>query len=146
MTVRRKAHKSSEVGRHTSEAPISGGPHSTTSELSPPPLLSIYHGQEKALAQTWVSPAATLTLAVQRGFATTSVARKSEPAKEEPVPEPESPTKTQPIQPVPSADADWEDEKSIEEIELQSLVDRLHDKGEREVARIIKVGAPKRPD
>ncbi|WRT66497.1 uncharacterized protein IL334_003456 [Kwoniella shivajii] len=34
--------------------------------------------------------------------------------------------------------ADWEDEGSIERASLQSLVDRLHDKGEKEVARIIK--------
>jgi ATP-dependent RNA helicase DHX29 len=35
--------------------------------------------------------------------------------------------------------ADWEDERLDENSALQSLVDRLHDKGEKEVNRIIKV-------
>ncbi len=34
---------------------------------------------------------------------------------------------------------DWEVEKSAEEIALQSLVDRLHDKAEKEASRVIKV-------
>jgi hypothetical protein len=36
---------------------------------------------------------------------------------------------------------DWEDEKYAEEHSLQQLVDRLHDKGEKEVSRIVKVRA-----
>jgi len=43
------------------------------------------------------------------------------------------------IQPHSNVKDDWEDEKSAEEIALQSLVDRLHEKGEREVTRIVKV-------
>lgn len=35
--------------------------------------------------------------------------------------------------------ADWEDERLDEASALQQLVDRLHDKGEKEVNRIIKV-------
>lgn len=38
--------------------------------------------------------------------------------------------------------ADWEDERNDEETALQSLVDRLHDKGEKEVNRIVKVCHP----
>ena len=34
---------------------------------------------------------------------------------------------------------DWEDEKVIEGAALQAMVDRLHDKGEKEVARVLKV-------
>lgn len=34
---------------------------------------------------------------------------------------------------------DWEDERAIEDAALQGLVDRLHEKGEKEVNRIIKV-------
>ncbi len=34
---------------------------------------------------------------------------------------------------------DWEDEKVIEEAALQGLVERLQDKGEKEVARVLKV-------
>ena len=33
---------------------------------------------------------------------------------------------------------DWEDEKAAEEVVLQALVERLHDKGEKEVARVLK--------
>lgn len=35
---------------------------------------------------------------------------------------------------------DWEDEAFAEQTALQSLVDRLHEKGEKEVSRIVKVG------
>jgi ATP-dependent RNA helicase DHX29 len=34
---------------------------------------------------------------------------------------------------------DWETEKSEDELKIQGLVDRLHDKAEKEVARVIKV-------
>ena len=37
---------------------------------------------------------------------------------------------------------DWEDEKVIEEAALQAMVERLHDKGEKEVARVLKVRSP----
>ena len=37
---------------------------------------------------------------------------------------------------------DWEDEKHAEEALLQALVDRLDDKGEKEVARVLKVSSP----
>ena len=33
---------------------------------------------------------------------------------------------------------DWEDEKLAEQAALQQLVDRLHEKGEKEVSRILK--------
>lgn len=42
-------------------------------------------------------------------------------------------------QPVQSVKEDWEDEKAIEEAALQSLVERLHDKGVKEVSRVLKV-------
>ena len=35
---------------------------------------------------------------------------------------------------------DWEDEKADEVAALQSLVDRLQEKGDKEVSRILKVG------
>lgn len=34
---------------------------------------------------------------------------------------------------------DWEDEAAVEQAALQQLVDRLQEKGDKEVARIIKV-------
>jgi hypothetical protein len=37
------------------------------------------------------------------------------------------------------AKEDWEDEQSTEEAALQALVDKLHDKGEKEISRILKV-------
>lgn len=46
-----------------------------------------------------------------------------------------------PIEQQISSDAtkeDWEDDKSFEETALQGLVERLHDKGEKEVARVLK--------
>jgi len=35
---------------------------------------------------------------------------------------------------------DWEAENYVEEQSLQSLVERLNDKGEKEVTRVVKVG------
>lgn len=34
---------------------------------------------------------------------------------------------------------DWEGEKSAEQVKLQDIVDRLHDKAGKEVSRILKV-------
>ena len=36
---------------------------------------------------------------------------------------------------------DWEDEKAAEEVALQALVEKLHDKGEKEVARVLKASS-----
>ncbi|ORY32822.1 P-loop containing nucleoside triphosphate hydrolase protein [Naematelia encephala] len=91
---------------------------------------------------------------VQRGFATTSVPSKK--PKDEPKPEE---IDHQPVT-VDSASTqqkdgeriedtsqgntsaavkeDWDDEKAIEEAALQALVDRLHEKAEKEVVRILK--------
>ncbi|KAK4689978.1 ATP-dependent RNA helicase DHX29, partial [Tremellales sp. Uapishka_1] len=99
---------------------------------------------------------------IQRGFATTSVAAKA-PATSTSTEEQEEgasaaldeaqsssiasngygqPTNSENV---PRKDnhlafqaEDWDDEKSIEEAHLQGIVDRLHDKGEKEVARVIK--------
>nr|XP_019011047.1 DEAH box polypeptide 36 [Kwoniella pini CBS 10737]OCF49828.1 DEAH box polypeptide 36 [Kwoniella pini CBS 10737] len=76
---------------------------------------------------------------VQRGFATTSiVTKKPEPA---PAPSLDNDPKSA-DNPAdkgkPTAQADWEDEEAIGKAALQSLVDKLHDKGEKEVSRIIK--------
>ncbi|OCF60762.1 DEAH box polypeptide 36 [Kwoniella mangroviensis CBS 10435] len=89
---------------------------------------------------------------VQRGFATTSTASK----KPEPAPEPAqkqeegkdtSTNGTQNSQPedqkpnIPTfnkQEPDWEDDEAMEKAALQSLVDKLHEKGEKEVARVVK--------
>jgi len=108
-------------------------------------------------------------LAVNRGFATTSIASKKAPQGDLLIPEGEggpaldtapdsasAPPGTQtPARsgkdsalangPTGSLVAstnvkeDWEDEKVIEEAALQGLVERLQDKGEKEVARVLKV-------
>ncbi|WVQ80786.1 hypothetical protein IAT38_002891 [Cryptococcus sp. DSM 104549] len=90
---------------------------------------------------------------VQRGFATTSVAnKKPPPQKEEPVQESkeDAPAAGEPsvegASPAPAENgdaapdklADWEDDAALEKEALQALVDKLHDKGEKEVARVIK--------
>lgn len=86
--------------------------------------------------------------AVQRGFATTSVAsKKVEKPKEEPEPEPDPKNSAEPAADGAATAAvvdsktkeDWEDEKGAEELALQELVERLHEKGEKEVSRILKV-------
>ncbi|KIR55599.1 DEAH box polypeptide 36 [Cryptococcus gattii Ru294] len=75
-----------------------------------------------------------------RGFATTSLPKKSAPQSVPPPalspPPPPPPATTLPSSPLPAAD--WEHEESAEEIALQSLVDRLQDKAEKEVTRIVK--------
>ncbi|WWD17179.1 hypothetical protein CI109_101617 [Kwoniella shandongensis] len=94
---------------------------------------------------------------VQRGFATTSAAKK--PVA--PPPEPEASTERQDESQATASDipasqngaapsgsdapgkgidaqADWDDEEAIERAALQSLVEKLHDKGEKEVSRIVK--------
>jgi ATP-dependent RNA helicase DHX29 len=82
--------------------------------------------------------------AVQRGVATTSVAaKKAEKSLEAPEPsEPEPPIITKQVesgnQQSSSAEDDWEHEQNAGDTALQSLVDRLQEKGEREVARILK--------
>lgn len=87
--------------------------------------------------------------AVQRGFATTSVAsKKVDKSKEEPEKENAQAGAAEPTAAEAAAPAaedggkpkdDWEDEKSSEELALQELVERLHEKGEKEVSRILKV-------
>ncbi|WVR06931.1 hypothetical protein IAU60_003967 [Kwoniella sp. DSM 27419] len=89
---------------------------------------------------------------VQRGFATSSVApkkpppvaepapgdasRDTEPAKESAVSSTDDPETNRPLQ--ADTKADWDDEEAIERATLQTLVDKLHDKGEKEVNRIVK--------
>jgi hypothetical protein len=95
-----------------------------------------------------------VTSAVQRGFATTSVAPKKPAVSEEQAPVTQdtgassstnatnhhgattTPVSTEASQPEKE---DWEDEKAVEQAALQSLVDKLHEKGEKEVSRILKV-------
>lgn len=98
--------------------------------------------------------------AVNRGFATTSIASKK---KQEETVEPEvsaeskssdivthdsnaqpttagsSLTVAQAGQPTNGIKEDWEDEALAQQQALQGLVDRLYEKGEKEVSRIIKV-------
>lgn len=88
----------------------------------------------------------------QRGVATTSVASKKQIEREaEQIPTPEVPTEPA-VEPEqrradgPATDAhDWEDADFVEKQSLQQLVDRLHDKGEKEVTRIVKVSQRKGP-
>jgi len=40
----------------------------------------------------------------------------------------------------PETAQDWEAENYVEEQSLQALVERLNDKGEKEVTRVVKVG------
>lgn len=113
-------------------------------------------------------PSSRHATAVQRGFATTSVVSKKakeEAAAEEERQRQSSAdasaaasTNATPGNATPAGGAaapdgltaaldragepakeDWEDEKAMEEAALQALVDRLHDKGEKEVSRVIKV-------
>lgn len=98
--------------------------------------------------------------AVQRGFATTSVASKKpkdEPEQDNDQMEEDksglSPAGGKEVNAnvnpaglgdtAPNGQAttkeDWEDEAAMEQAALQILVDRLHDKGEKEVARVLKV-------
>jgi hypothetical protein len=78
--------------------------------------------------------------------ATTSVASKKQIEREaEATAEPEIPTEPV-VEPLPqqadasrTGDQDWEDADYVEKQSLQQLVDRLHDKGEKEVSRIVKV-------
>lgn len=89
---------------------------------------------------------------MQRGVATTSVASKKPRAKQEE----EEPTEVvpnlqngsaskiapaAPIQTGANDKEDWEEEVSAEEAALQAIFERLQDKGEKEIARVIKVGS-----
>lgn len=73
-----------------------------------------------------------------RGFATTSLPKKAAPPSAPPPAHspPAPPPPALPSSPPPPAD--WEHEESAEEVALQGLVDRLQDKAEKEVARIVK--------
>ncbi|OCF41878.1 DEAH box polypeptide 36 [Kwoniella heveanensis CBS 569] len=91
---------------------------------------------------------------VHRGFATSSVASKKPPPSPKAVSSSNdqiAPTKSQDTPEIVKSNddangpsksmataADWEDEGALERAALQSLVDRLHEKGEKEVNRIIK--------
>lgn len=44
------------------------------------------------------------------------------------------------VRPERATQEDWEDEKASNQAVLQGLVERLHDKGEKEVLRVLKVG------
>lgn len=97
--------------------------------------------------------------AVNRGFATTSVASKKqlEAAKEESAAKQDEP-EANVAAPISigtggngaassgqaTAKEDWEDEGLAEQNALQALVDRLHEKGEKEVSRIVKVSSTSR--
>jgi hypothetical protein len=90
---------------------------------------------------------------VNRGFATTSQPKKPVPIVEEPLdPEPpvEDATKTATSEGTngqavkrnelgPKGQDDWEDELGLEEGIYQGYVERLQEKGEKEINRIIKV-------
>jgi hypothetical protein len=94
----------------------------------------------------------------QRGVATTSVASKKQVEDAKAVKEAEAAalaeqeaSSTTIAQEAPSgsapegskgsnAAADWEDDGYVEKQALQSLVDRLNDKGDKEVTRVVKVG------
>jgi ATP-dependent RNA helicase DHX29 len=89
---------------------------------------------------------------VNRGFATTSQAKKPVPIVEEPVePEPVAEElKTTSSEgakgdgvkkdgPKGNGQDDWEDEIGLEEGIYQGYVERLQEKGEKEINRIIKV-------
>jgi ATP-dependent RNA helicase DHX29 len=89
-------------------------------------------------------------VAVQRGFATTSVPTKkakeaAQTSKEEAqeVKPAEAPT-TQPESPqalVRPEDHDaWDSATAIDDAVYQGLVDRLQEKGDKDVARIVKAG------
>lgn len=43
----------------------------------------------------------------------------------------------------PGADASWDDDTALEEVAMQGLMDRLQDRGEKEVNRIMKVSKSK---
>lgn len=89
---------------------------------------------------------------VNRGFATTSQAKKPVPIVEEPV-EPEPSTEelkttakesnkedgTKKDGSKGNGQDDWEDEIGLEEGIYQGYVERLQEKGEKEINRIIKV-------
>jgi hypothetical protein len=92
---------------------------------------------------------AEITTAVQRSVATTSIAsKKPDPVEDEKL-ETDIATKkessSEPAsaiiiseRPVVTHD-DWDDDNAAEKAALQDLVDRLQDKGDREVARVLKV-------
>ncbi|ODN94181.1 DEAH box polypeptide 36 [Cryptococcus wingfieldii CBS 7118] len=85
---------------------------------------------------------------VQRGFATTSAAKKPQPQQPPSPPSQHEATPEQPLDDQPrekveaeSTDAkkeDWEDDDATERNALQGFVDKLHEKGEKEVVRVIK--------
>ncbi|WVQ72381.1 hypothetical protein IAR50_001933 [Cryptococcus sp. DSM 104548] len=84
---------------------------------------------------------------VQRGFATTSAAKKPEPQRPPSPPAPQQVEDESPKEKAAegpgenSTDAnkeDWEDDEAIERNTLQGYVDKFHEKGEKEVVRVIK--------
>ncbi|KAK8864514.1 hypothetical protein IAR55_001764 [Kwoniella newhampshirensis] len=94
---------------------------------------------------------------VQRGFATTSAVKKPFTPTSEPAtsaePSKDGPLSSDAVPSLPgamqaggdtvvakgeTAQADWDDEGAIERAALQSLAEKLHEKGEKEVSRIIK--------
>ena len=91
----------------------------------------------------------------QRGVATTSVASKKQVEDAKAVKEAEAAAVAdkEAVADVPEAAgllvkdrpegsntaADWEDDGYVEKQTLQSLVDRLNDKGDKEVTRVVKV-------
>lgn len=88
---------------------------------------------------------------VNRGFATTSQPKKPEPIAPEPAPTeeavvqavagegPNSGTQNGTEGEKKPGDEDWDDESKLEDAVYQGYVERLQDKGDREVARILKV-------
>jgi ATP-dependent RNA helicase DHX29 len=91
----------------------------------------------------------------QRGIATTSVASKKQVEDAKAVKEAEATAQAEqeaaaaapPAEVAPSLEDsptsgdthDWEAENYVEEQSLQALVERLNDKGEKEVTRVVKV-------
>lgn len=124
-------------------------------------VLSIVHndGKEKG-SQVYVQPeiyflSDSVDCPAQRGVATTSVASKKQVEDAKAVKEAEAAALAdkEAVADVPEAPellvkdrpegsntaADWEDDGYVEKQTLQSLVDRLNDKGDKEVTRVVKV-------
>lgn len=120
-----------------------------------------HHGKEKG-SQVYVQLGLCLLsdsadYPAQRGVATTSVASKKQVEDAKAVKEAEAAAVAEKeaaaVADVPEAAeslvkdhpegsntaADWEDDGYVEKQTLQSLVDRLNDKGDKEVTRVVKV-------
>jgi hypothetical protein len=125
------------------------------------PHLYISMAKKKAVKCTYTLPICYSTEIaddiVQRGVATTSVASKKQVEDAKAVKEAEAAALAEKEAAPTAIDleatsgsefnlpkdtdgaADWEDDGYVEKQTLQSLVDRLNDKGDKEVTRVVKV-------